>query len=86
MRDGRREVGHLIEQTLPRFDGAAQHGIDEPSHAGFAALHGFIDRRMVWNAEDEDLAKPDAQDIAGFGVGLALAEIADPMIEQAAVA
>ena len=81
MCDGRWEVGHLIEQTLPRFDGAAQHGIDEPSHAGFSALHGFIDRRMVGNAEDEDLAKPNAQDIAGFGVGLAIAEFADPVVE-----
>ena len=36
MSDGRWEVGHLIEQTLARCDGTAQHGIDEPSHAGFS--------------------------------------------------
>jgi hypothetical protein len=32
------------------------------------------------------LEKPDAQDIARFGVGLAIAEFADPVIEQTAVA
>ena len=86
MRDGRREIGHLIEQTLARCDGAAQHGIDEPSHAGFSGLDRFIDRRMVGNAENEDLAKPDAQDIARFGVGLPIAEFADPVVEKTAVA
>jgi hypothetical protein len=41
---------------------------------------------MVGNAEYEDLAQPDAQDIARFGVGLAIAEFADPVIEKTAVA
>jgi hypothetical protein len=36
---------------------------------------------MVGNAENEDLAKPDAQDIARFGVGLPIAEFADPMVK-----
>lgn len=86
MGDGRWEIRHLIEQTLARCDGAAQHGIDEPSHAGFSGLDRFIDRCMVGNAEDENLAETHAQDIARFGVGLAIAEFADPMVEQAAVA
>ena len=76
----------MIEQTLARCDGAAQHGIDEPSHAGFSGLHGFVDRCMVGDAEDENLAKPDAQDIARFGVGLPIAEFADPVVEKTAVA
>jgi hypothetical protein len=32
------------------------------------------------------LAQPDAQDIACFGVGLAIAEFADPVVEKTAVA
>jgi hypothetical protein len=40
---------------------------------------------MVGNAEDEDLAKPDAQDIARFGVGLAISKLADPVVEKTAV-
>ena len=41
---------------------------------------------MVGNAKDEDLAKSNAQDIARFGVGLAISKLADPVVEQAAVA
>ena len=73
VRDRRCEIGHLIEQSLARCDGSAQHGIDEPSHAGFSRLDGFVDRCMVGNAEYENLAKSNAQDIASFGVGLAIA-------------
>ena len=41
---------------------------------------------MVGQAEDKELAKTDAQDVAGLVVQLALAQLGDPMVEQAEVA
>ena len=41
---------------------------------------------MFRDAEDQQLAKSDAQDVARFGIEFPLAEAADPVVEQAAVA
>ena len=84
-RDGGRQVGDFFEQSLSRCDGTAEHGIDESTDAGFSGLDGFIDGGVVGQAEDEYLAESDAQHVAGFGIDFAVAEFADPVIEQAAV-
>ena len=84
--DGQREIGDFIEQAFAGNDGAAQHGIHQAAHAGFSGLHRFIDGGMFGDAEDQELAQPDTQDVARFRVHFSIAEFADPVIEQAAVA
>ncbi len=79
-RDRRRQIGHLIHQPLAREHRPAQHGVDESPHAGLAGLHRFIDRRMIGQPEDQDLAQAHAQHIAGLGVEFAFAEFRDPVV------
>lgn len=83
--DGGGEIAE-VEEALAGGDGAAEDGVDEGADAGFSGFDGFVDGGMVGDAEDEDLDEADAEDVAGFGVELAVAEFADPVVEEAAVA
>ena len=80
------KVGNLVEQRLAGDGGAAEHGVDQAADAGFSGFDGFIDGGVVGEIEDEQLAQPDAQDVAGFRIHLTIAEFTDPVVEQAAVA
>jgi hypothetical protein len=84
--DGQGKLGDIVEQALARHDGPPQHGIDQAAHAGFSGFHGFVDRRMFGNAEDQELAKSDPQHVACFRIHLAVAQFADPVVQQPPVA
>jgi hypothetical protein len=84
--DGGRHVVELLHEALAGGDRFAEDGVNERADGGFAGLDGFVDGGVVGDVEDEDLAEADAEDIAGVGVELAVAEFADPMVEDASVA
>ena len=86
MEDGRWKFLEFVDQALAGGDCFAQDSVDERADRGFSGLYGFVDRSVVRDVEDEDLAETDAEDIAGFGVEFALAEFCDPVIDEAAVA
>ena len=85
MAEGGGEFLEVLGEAFAGRDGAAQDGIDEAADGSPGAFHRFIDRGVIGDAEDEQLADADAEDVAGFVIEFAFAEEADPVIEQAAV-
>ena len=43
---------------------------------------GFVNGGVICDADDEKLANPDAENITGFVIEPALAQLADPMVEE----
>jgi hypothetical protein len=86
MGDRLRQVGNLVEQAFARERGASQHRVDQTADAGFPRLHRLVDCRVIGQAEDQQLAQPDPQDIPRFRIHLAVAQLADPVVEQSPVA
>jgi hypothetical protein len=85
MEDGGRHFIKLLHEAFAGGDGLAEDGVDQGADGGFPGLDGFVDGGVVGDVEDEDLAEADAEDVAGIGVELAMAELADPVIQDAAV-
>jgi hypothetical protein len=74
-----------IEELLLRGRRAPHHRIDQAACAALAQLHRLENRRMIRQLQDQQLAQPYPQDVAGFIVQLALAEFGDPVIQQAEI-
>ena len=79
------KLAHFSQEARPRCCCFAEDGINEAADRLAGAVHCLIDRSVVRNVENEELTKPDAQNIPDLGVEFALSESSDPVIEKASV-
>lgn len=85
VRDGWGQLGKIEERFFGRCC-FAHDRIDQAPDRRFAEVDGFKHRGVVGKLQDEQLAEPDAQDVARLVVEFPFSQLTDPMVEQPAVA